>query len=107
MKAIRMVKDYIQYSWVELDEKEQKEKLEKARQSNRYYNEWMDYRANQLDWKVKPLTYKKYLEVKFSQIEHTECVATYMQDLTPQMDRRRSFKEQLIEKNNDYRRRWE
>ena len=106
MKATRMINDYIEYSWNELDEKEQEKKLAEAIKSKRYYQEWRDYRGS-IVYKEIPLTHKQYVEMKFSQIAHKELVATFMQDLTPQLDRRRSFKEQLIEKNNDYKRRWE
>lgn len=106
MKATRIINDYVEYSWLEIDEKEREKKLEEAQQRGKFYNEWMDYRGS-INWKEIPLTYKEYIEVKFSQIEHKELVATYMEDLTPRLDRRRSFREQLIEKNNDYKRRWE
>ena len=106
MKATRIINDYIEYSWNELDEKEQEKKLEEASQKFKYYNEWMDYRGS-IVWKEIPLKYKEYIEMKFSQIEHKDLVATHRQDLTPQLDTKRPLKEQLIEKNNDYKRRWE
>ena len=101
MKATRIINDYIEYSWNELDKEEQEKRLTKAIQS-----EWMDYRGS-IVWKEIPLTHKQYIEMKFSQIEYKDLVATHMQDLTPHLDTRRPLKEQLIEKNNDYKRRWD